>query len=919
MLEIPEIDQLCLDSRKFLQFRGKDPKRDYQLIATLRHLHSNGLLGTDVPSRRSIEQLRLMCRLLRTEIATAGIAELAMSEQEFEDTYLLPCIEQHREIYGTICPYFRAPLPEPRLIAWKESLGQAIRRMQESSASSLLNSRHIRNASRPAVERHFWKQLVKQLIVAPIVAAENSHLKTVYESIYTEPLTQVDSNPAGIVRDQGQHDQLEFDFLRSSNERLMAVLLSLVPAWLPDRHDEHWTTYRANITLTSAFPPYSQVDANLTSCSSREWIVVLFSDFVSNDGNLLCERRLLRHCFAFNRRSHNLYRYSPDNHSLVDVRPDNDSGAHGAVYFYDSYAYGDVENVLAAISSLFQESHLHQSTNGEAFIVPLGGSPVVLKLISNDDNGDSPTESGTGVSRVSVPPMMSVYRLRSSNDADALEVPQVLFRNGCTLTSDSHPDSDSTTNVVVTAQSRVHVISTLVKQPQIRFLSAHGEILPVSVCRQLMDACPCVRCHAVLQDSMKDQSRSALESDLLAVTHVLSRHSTASRSLEWRLRDARIGLLISLYDRPAALTELSKQASSMQMLTDKAAVAGYFSHYAALLREDNFDRLSTSYLLTQARRRLSFPIEPVPATTEPSETRHIRNLAPTASATEDVMNELRKATATESGRADELRRFAISELEASFSYQPDWQTTDAATRKEIVQFWQNSWAEIDADDDSYRQALMVNTLIWRIFSRCRAFHEPLSVTDKLRKAEQIEVLSAIIAEVPNSIETAVGHSLHSKTRTALQSEAERSVSRLSEYSGSPFYPELYWPIPDSAFQQAIMDIRKRIGANLAKFKDAAEKKRAELIKDTMSRVGSDDALDFFGERFQSWVELAGRPEIGLATGAVVRHYGLTCRFKDLNDKKLFPFMKVRGITLVYRMHAGLTTKLRIEWPFSGRN
>ena len=261
----------------------------------------------------------------------------------------------------------------------------------------------------------------------------------------------------------------------------------------------------------------------------------------------------------------------------------------------------------------------------------------------------------------------------------------------------------------------------------------------------------------------------------------------------------------------------------------------------------------------------------------------------------------------------ETTSYLKAQLDELWDKYPDYRNASKEAVSRIEPLWKAASQSILQSKDGFLRANETVSLIWQTYHCLVADHHPLTPEESARKTVQLQMLDKVLEELDSEVVRQKAD-LPEEILEAIRAEAQRCITRLNEYSGSPAYPLLYYPLHDDAFEKAINSIETKVQIDIHMFLEGYSARRKKLLEDAVQNARKEDEhIDFFQNMLRKPSELQGKALIALTMGNIMRHYCIVDRNLDYNDPTMFPFWKVNGISVVYRMQEGLSTELDIDW------
>ena len=261
----------------------------------------------------------------------------------------------YKPAFSAIDPFFRVPVAEDKEEEIRATLRAKLQDMAEHRQWLWMNDSGLSLEDRGILWKAFVRNTIDLLITRSVTAAANDEIaqygvKDSIISLAKNTTTRAVENKYA----PPEEDQTSFDLLRTSNERIYSVALTLFPM-LTDimaSNTNAWRSFLVNIHLTSAFPPYTEVSMSMSAGISKGWWIIVFANMESNDGRLLAGRNLGGRCFVYDTANWKLYEHLLNEEQLSVMTEGIGQRLDGSAYFLDDYRCGDLLNALNCANSL---------------------------------------------------------------------------------------------------------------------------------------------------------------------------------------------------------------------------------------------------------------------------------------------------------------------------------------------------------------------------------------------------------------------------------------------------------------------------------------------------------------------------------------------------------------------------------------
>lgn len=914
---------------RHLQDSASSPQHSLILATHLRFLREQNLANTPPLNSDVTAQLAEMCQIVRDTLGDRLNVRCALTNDEFVTQYLITPTRHMIGHYALVTPHLRMPLPDSELEHWRQQVDAEVDHMVKLKHHFLLNSKSLPESLREDLTERFWEQSLNEFILEPLMNFTSTQMKPTYDELLAslpEPLPVAENADPEQPAESDSYDVTRFDLAVTSQERLYALMLSLLPALAADNPQE-WHIYRVSSDMWSQFPPHSNSTATIMTAVCPQWWMIIFSHFESNDDNLLSADRLQRKCFVLNREDHQLYEYNRDTEDLHPQGNVDRLFGDGVLFFQDSYNFDDLQNAASLADDLAsgwhnRENSTHLSTlqffedppavhfdaaKADTGAVSDADTPAAVRLVG-DDHGH--------LQSIDLPALTFAFGISTDNNSGHLPVVETIFPQGCryehiTRMSDSSPHA-----VKVTAPTRLNVQTHLT--PYTPNGNKHGfeRSDVIALCRELTQADHILGASLLFDNIRQRVFSPPTEADLLAVTYMAQQYDALPTSWQWGFDDLRTGFLLSLNRRAEALSVMRHQIDRMRLNEDPAFVDNYFEYYSDIFRKAPDDSHVVPFVLKEYHRIPQPPLMPVPdaISTEPVLVSQSPEPEKKSARNPDHID-IQQLIVTEIlwSQNSSLSDYAEDRLESMWQYDDQLRYTDPAVGQEIVERWHSDWPRIVNEPDTVTQAKLLNTLLWRIWHRLQCARSPLTPEDKAMKARQIETLRVMLQQLADRMLREFPDYMKGDARTRVDAEVKLCITRLEECTSSPFSPAMYHPLPEQSFDEAILGIRKGMDRNFNNLRDNLQELTESSLSSLRDDVRSGARIDFF--QWSDRVHIAHTCEatISLSMGSIIGHYGLHCRDWDYEDKTLFPFKDVTGSGVGYVSSTGILSHVNVKW------
>lgn len=945
------------DVERHRQLTRNDDAQLGALVAKLQYMREKGLFDREPMNAEVREQLSGLTTLLFDGLVGGALGPVPLKREELREL----CSQcSHAPVLPSIDPYFRLPISQDGEKKIRATLTSRLAEMGKYRHRLWMNAPEVPLGDKRTLWRAFCRSTVRLLIVQPIL---NDVSRAIGES-NVELLKAVAEREEGLGKPAAedfvppQSDESAFDSLRTSNERVFAIALSLLPI-LADHtktsQGGEWNGYDVSFHLKSAYPPYTEVSANLSLGVSGRWWIVLFAHLDSNDDRTLAEGRLHPKCFAYDVEKWTLYEHAPGQNALSELVGGRGQRLDKSVFFLDDYRYGDVLNALNCANVLARLWRLRNaSPAGEGQSIPelelcqgvfgsgvarctlkeTGGQLVDLALGDGRIRLEGTRGNGEVIlSDVTLPPVRFLFHLAPNQElarmGASVEVQRELFAEGAVIHRRGVAASNS--HIAFRAPGRLEAVTRARRIAGLPFahVTTTGPNDAVRASASLMRANVLLSLHAVLDQIVSDLAAGNRNGDCAADLYLLdcleAQASAVPFALRFYLNDVRIGLLIAMGRRDDALPLLAKQGILLSSNPDREYGLTYLGFYAQPLRRQGAKAIPDSppakgppppflcYFAEEEKQRKGAAEKP------PSRAPQFRmNLAgrQTSAASDaadrmDVASSLYILVKNTCGEGA-LSAYIKGHLDLLWERFPHYRTVGKDPAHEILSLWRAELTTAIRGKDDYTRASRVVSLIWQTYHSLVAAHHPLGTEEIKVKSSQLSRLKKVFERLDSEI--ARNTNVPQEVLPPLRAETERCVKRLDEYARSPRYPFFYYPLHDAAFKRAVDRVESRMEGDVQRFAADYVAQRDRLLRKALQVAKNDDTrVDFFQNDLRSWAGRNARALVALTMGNVVRQYGMIERRFDYADAEVFPFWKVTGMSVAYRMQEGLDTQLSIDW------
>jgi len=884
-----------------------------ELLASIRYIRSHAEPGGEPFSDKSTESVPQLLQCLNEALRRSGLPEIECGANEFRSIVagLLP----RSYANDLVNPYFREPVSALRIAEICGEIQAAVDELSPSRRFYLGFQPEITEPQRKWISERYRLQLVRDGIAAPLmrdtrlaIEAEMQRIVDHYglaDQDAVRPLPEKTDIPP-------RDDTSEFGSLNESFERLYGTVFSFLPLLLLQEEGgaSHRTTIDVEIELLRA--PGSKLRTSVASSVDQGWWLILFDHFESSDGRYFGEDRLSGVCLAFDRVERRLYLYEPSTHELKPVCESGQNPVVKGFYLLSGYRFSDVWGAMNTAESLARYvktkdfPNLETGRNREALDGMLGRSGL--------------TASGIVLSRseAQIPRIVIPFGLSSSQSlADAsylLPAQIVLFPNGATLDLAFQAEQSR-----FTAPHRLRVLSRKRDIRGGRSMDRDSKRVSIAtIAKDLLYGCTTYRMREVARCAATCANAGEVESSLESLRQ-LSMVSGHSQSVSLCLNDLMIGHLLALSRTAEAMDLLHAQVLLLQTHPDRDYPAEYFGYYAKRLGQDSIsgDRFRVHcFFLPHDPQTVPTPeLRPVPDLPAglfngASGTRR----DPALEATQDIGVRLHDSLSSISEAS--LRIYLERMLTEALADSPEIRFVDIETADEIEDLWNRGIANLVETRDSNRQMIHSVTLVWQVYHRCLAYWEPISRQFEQQKKGQLASLNAVIDRLSEQVQ---GWDFIDKSgRDALTAECLRSQLRLAEYSSSPFYPFLYYPLNEAAFRSALASVESRVVQDAESLHSKLIQARLDGIHGEVQKLGRNVDLDLFQTKARTSAALHLPTLASLTLGNIIRQYGIVERRIDYRDRRMFPIGSTRGLSVVYQMQGGIFTEVHVEWALGDR-
>ena len=279
---------------------------------------------------------------------------------------------------------------------------------------------------------------------------------------------------------------------------------------------------------------------------------------------------------------------------------------------------------------------------------------------------------------------------------------------------------------------------------------------------------------------------------------------------------------------------------------------------------------------------------------------------------EDIASRLYTLTGKQYGESKTASRVK-NQLDLLWRQFPDYRAVSKESASRIEALWAAESQHITQDKDDSVQANEIALLIWQTYHCLVADHHPLAPEETKRKSTQLEKLAKVLEQFDSEV-TWHQTDIPRETREMIREESRRCIIRLNDYSNSPQCPLFYYPLHDAAFGKAVDAINSQAQKEIQRFREEYSDYRKKLLEEAMKKARTPEKnADFFQRSLRNWSNLQAKSIVSLTMGNIVRHYCMVDRNLNYDDSAMFPFWKVKGIGVAYKMQEGLSMELKVDW------
>jgi hypothetical protein len=226
--------------------------------------------------------------------------------------------------------------------------------------------------------------------------------------------------------------------------------------------------------------------------------------------------------------------------------------------------------------------------------------------------------------------------------------------------------------------------------------------------------------------------------------------------------------------------------------------------------------------------------------------------------------------------------------------------------------WKQGIENLPKQNDNFDYADCMFGFLWQTYHILRSERQPLSDLEREEKTLQLQQLLQVLDEMIPAMNRQ--NKLPDETIQGMSNEINRCKARLHTYCDSPFYPLLYYPLPQESFDNAMITIQKRLDEEIEKFWKNIDQYTQSQREDALRQVksGNKNGIDFFQNRINMQILLQSQLLVALTMGNIVRQYGFLNRNLNYKNTEFFLFPNIRGVGLAYRMQEGIHIKLKIK-------
>jgi hypothetical protein len=664
--------------------------------------------------------------------------------------------------------------------------------------------------------------------------------------------------------------------------------------------------------------------------------------------------------FLFYIKHTRLYQYQSETRELKLVASGRERETAGTVFFFSTYDFRDLLNAFNAANALVQAWQVRSTLSTESKRT----SDVLALTAAAFANSNEPVEIETAnetqltlridgqrlelrsatdlLEAIQIPSISLCYRISGNSLAAQngafFDVDRQLFAEGAVLSSNSHSKNSHTVEIL--AQNRLRLSGEVSAKNDIIIDGdlSRGELSQVtSVARRVMNGSPLVSLEKVLleiAEAPADRTDEAIEADLYAIESLTRDADTLPASLWTKANDVQVGLLLLLGRRDQALLLLGEQAKLMESATDSDWVREYFRFYNAKLHRPSANVAAMGSKRPHASYCFTCPAVDAnrhDGSHEATNDKLVdKNVAPAMERSVLKKVEVTSRRSPDSGKVDvtlllqdqvrarrsdsQTKNFLLTQLALLGEILADERFVDKVLAERLSGHLAERQSAFTESSDGYVRASAALRAIWECYHAIIAANRPLANEQLATKVAQTEALESAIQRAFEQItsETILGLGSHLK----LDAELQKCKSRLQDYCSSGFIPFLYYPLDDNTYEKCIHSIEARMRDDIDALKRDYEHHRVDELRSALVSAEKDTRVDFFQQRRRRWVEDSACTALHLTLGNIIRQYGMAHRRIRLSDQQMFPFAKMRGFSLVYRMEEGIDCELHIDWVMS---
>lgn len=954
--ELPRetMQRVRTDADRYFKIAKGDDGRLVLLISTLRYMREKRLFYQQQFNSTVQVQLNSLMDDVFDSFADEIYGPIPFGKNELREL-----CEQcpYTPVLASIDPYFRVPIAQHKEDEIRATLRARLKDMAKYRQLMWMSAPDLSLEERRILWRAFIRNTIRLLIVQPIIGTVNAVISE-YDDKDASAISLAQGNSAEPVKEKfapSESDETAFDLLRTSNERVFSVALSLLPM-LADgvtaSNANEWRSFLVNLHLKSTFPPYTEISTCMSIGVCKQWWVIIFAHLESNDGRLLAEQHLGGRCFVYDVDNWRLYEHLPDREQLSVLMEGIGQRFDGSVFFLNDYRCGDVLNALNCANSLSRTWTLHNPVypsntqtlsksdvlstvfghwpnrcslrrlNGQTVEYVLGNDRILLE--------GKRGKRGTILTNATLPSIGCSFHLAPNwelgDKGTYVPIHCTMFAQGVVIKHIAESSIRST--VILRAPGRVDVTVDVrqISNPLVRCKKEPDEEDATLFSAYLMRSNVLLNLHSSLDHIMADSVDGKRGMDYAAELYLLECLETEAvgipRALQFYLDDIKTGLLLAMCRKSDALTLLAKQALLLQSNTDKEYVQAYLGFYTEALRHQATRVTSARTTLpcflccaAEEEKRGEDALEKGHSS-EPYFTIDLKRTSLPGdndiTPREDIASRLYTLVGKQFGDG-KMASYVKDQLDLLWEKFPDYRTVGKEPASGIASLWEAESQHITHRKDDYVRANEIALLLWRTYHCLVANHHPLRPEEATRKTSQLRRLEKVLERLDSEV-TRQQADIPEGAHAAIRAEAQRCIRRLNEYSASPCYPLFFYPLSDDAFERAIDSIDTKLQKEIHRFIEEYSAHRKKLLDEALQNARNENRnVDFFQNSLRKWSNLQGRALVSLTMGNIVRHYCVVDRNLDYDDSTVFPFWKVKGISVVYRMQEGLSTELNIDW------